>query len=78
MRKWRFSAPKHAVWLTSSGIISLALGIKMNILLFLPGLLVLLFQYKGAIGTIVSVGMIAIIQASPFSRGQNIFSDTAR
>lgn len=43
---------------------SLALGIKMNILLFLPGLLVLLFQYKGAMGTVVSLGIIAVIQVS--------------
>ncbi|GHJ86063.1 hypothetical protein NliqN6_2465 [Naganishia liquefaciens] len=49
-------------WHTGVAFYALALGIKMNILLFLPGLLVLLFQYKGAIGTIVSVGMIAIIQ----------------
>lgn len=44
---------------------SLALGIKMNILLFLPGLLVLLFQYKGAADTVVSLGIIIVIQVSP-------------
>ncbi|KAJ9123274.1 hypothetical protein QFC22_001472 [Naganishia vaughanmartiniae] len=44
----------------------LALGIKMNILLFLPGLLVLLFQYKGLRGTILVVCLIITIQASLF------------
>lgn len=37
----------------------------MNILLLLPGLLVLLFQYKGAVGTVMSLGIVTLIQASP-------------
>jgi alpha-1,3-mannosyltransferase len=44
----------------------LALGIKMNILLFLPGLLVLLFQYKGVRGTILLVALIVAIQVRFF------------
>lgn len=43
----------------------LALGIKMNILLFLPGLLVLLFQYKGPVGTILALSIILSIQVRP-------------
>jgi hypothetical protein len=39
----------------------------MNILLFLPGLLVLLFQYRGAIDTAISVGIIALIQVGTYS-----------
>jgi alpha-1,3-mannosyltransferase len=34
----------------------------MNILLFLPGLLVLLFQYKGPIGTVLALSIILSIQ----------------
>ena len=43
---------------------SLALGIKMNILLLLPGLLVLLFQYRGLLGTLEGLGIITMIQVS--------------
>ena len=42
----------------------MALGVKMNILLFLPGLLVLLFQHRGVYGTVESVLIIAIVQVS--------------
>lgn len=42
--------------------ISLALGVKMNILNFLPGLLVLLFQYRGIIGTVEGLSIIGLIQ----------------
>ncbi|WWD03366.1 hypothetical protein V865_001418 [Kwoniella europaea PYCC6329] len=49
-------------WRAGSILYSLALGVKMNILLFLPGLLVLLFQYRGVYGTIESVMTIVIIQ----------------
>ena len=41
---------------------SLALGVKMNILLFVPGLLVLLFQYRGIKGTIEGVLIMTVIQ----------------
>ena len=34
----------------------------MNILLFLPGLLVVLFQYRGVIGTVESAAIIASVQ----------------
>ena len=37
----------------------------MNILLFLPGFLVLLFQYRGMAGTIEAVVTIAVIQVRP-------------
>lgn len=43
---------------------SLALGIKMNILLFLPGLLVLLFQYRGLVGTLESLAIIFLVQVA--------------
>ena len=46
-------------------MISLALGIKMNVLLFVPGLLVLLFQYRGLVGTVESIFIIALIQVNP-------------
>ena len=36
----------------------------MNILLFLPGLLVLLFQYRGIVGTLEGIATIALIQVS--------------
>jgi hypothetical protein len=50
---------------------SLALGIKMNILLFLPGLWVVLFQIRGLGGMLESTAVIASIQVSlylPFCR----------
>ena len=37
----------------------------MNILLFLPGLLVLLVQYRGILGTLEGVSLIAVTQVSP-------------
>ncbi len=43
---------------------SLALGIKMNILLFVPGLAVLLVQYQGIKRTIGCLGLIALVQVS--------------
>ncbi len=36
----------------------------MNILLFLPGLLVMLFQYRGVLGPLEAISLIAIIQVS--------------
>ncbi|WWC61969.1 uncharacterized protein I303_104555 [Kwoniella dejecticola CBS 10117] len=49
-------------WRIGCALFSLALGVKMNILLFLPGLLVLLFQYRGIYGTLEGVSLIALIQ----------------
>lgn len=62
---YRWDSPKSTLILYS-----LALGIKMNILLFFPGLLVLLFQYRGIFGTIESIALIAsvqVIQLTPLS-----------
>ncbi|WVW84139.1 hypothetical protein I302_106168 [Kwoniella bestiolae CBS 10118] len=56
-------------WRAGSVLFSLALGVKMNILLFLPGLLVLLFQYRGVYGTIegiMTIGAIQILLPSPY------------
>ncbi|WWC89131.1 uncharacterized protein L201_004049 [Kwoniella dendrophila CBS 6074] len=49
-------------WRIGCTLFSLALGVKMNILLFLPGLLVLLFQYRGLYGTIEGIVLISAIQ----------------
>ncbi|BEI82001.1 hypothetical protein CcaverHIS002_0211610 [Cutaneotrichosporon cavernicola] len=49
-------------WKIGSFLFSLALGIKMNILLFLPGLLVVLFQFRGAVGTLDSLVIISLVQ----------------
>ena len=46
-------------------MISLALGVKMNILLFLPGLWVVLFQIRGLGGMLESTAVIASIQVRP-------------
>ena len=43
----------------------LALGIKMNILLFLPGAWVVLFQIRGLGGMLESTAVIALIQVIP-------------
>ncbi|WOO81107.1 Dol-P-Man:Man(5)GlcNAc(2)-PP-Dol alpha-1,3-mannosyltransferase [Vanrija pseudolonga] len=51
-------------WKVASLVYSLALGVKMNILLTLPGLLVILFQNRGAFGTVDSVVLIAITQVA--------------
>ncbi|ORY32891.1 ALG3 protein-domain-containing protein [Naematelia encephala] len=49
-------------WRLGSVVYSLALGVKMNILLFLPGLLVLSFQHRGLIKTLQNLTIITIIQ----------------
>ncbi|CAK9785734.1 ALG3-domain-containing protein [Cutaneotrichosporon oleaginosum] len=49
-------------WKIGSFLFSLALGVKMNILLFLPGLLVVLFQSRGAVGTLDSLIIIGFVQ----------------
>ncbi|WVO15927.1 hypothetical protein L204_103592 [Cryptococcus depauperatus] len=51
-------------WRLSCVMFSLAMGVKMNILLFLPGLLVLLFQYRGLVGLVESIGLILAIQVA--------------
>jgi hypothetical protein len=53
----------------------MALGVKMNILLFLPGLLVLLFQYQGVIHGTICIALIAIVQVN-FSLTCRSLSDT--
>lgn len=48
---------------------SLALGVKMNVLLFLPGLLVLLFTHNGVLPSVIPLASIALVQiflAAPF------------
>ncbi|AAW46504.1 alpha-1,3-mannosyltransferase, putative [Cryptococcus deneoformans JEC21] len=49
-------------WRLGCVLFSLALGVKMNILNFLPGLLVLLFQYRGIVGTVEGLSIIGLIQ----------------
>lgn len=39
----------------------------MNILLFLPGLLVLLVQYRGLLGTLEGISLIVIVQVHPLN-----------
>jgi hypothetical protein len=46
---------------------SLALGVKMNILLFLPGAWVMLFQIRGLGGMLESTAVIALIQVLSFA-----------
>lgn len=41
---------------------SLAVGVKMNILLFAPGLLLLLLQANGVVGTAVCLSICAAVQ----------------
>ncbi|GFZ46746.1 Asparagine-linked glycosylation protein 6 [Saitozyma sp. JCM 24511] len=56
-------------WRIGCVVFSLALGVKMNILLFLPGLICLLFQYRGLVGTLEGVLTIVAVQVllpSPF------------
>lgn len=43
-------------------IYSLAVGVKMNILLFAPGLLLLLLQAKGIAGTVLCLSICAVVQ----------------
>ncbi|KAI8139572.1 glycosyltransferase [Fennellomyces sp. T-0311] len=59
----------HRRWLYSSVLFSVALSIKMNVLLFFPAFGILLWQSLGAWITIVHLGIIAAIQvglAYPF------------
>jgi hypothetical protein len=49
-------------------VASLALGVKMNILLFVPGLLVVMVQYRGIMRTIGNMGIIVLVQVSSIAR----------
>ncbi|WWD17107.1 hypothetical protein CI109_101544 [Kwoniella shandongensis] len=63
------SGKTKSAWRIGVALFSLALGVKMNILLFVPGLLVLLFQYRGIYGLLegaVSVAAIQALLAAPF------------
>lgn len=51
-------------WLTASAIYSLAVGIKMNVLLFAPGLLVLFLELLPFSRVIVCLSLCALIQVS--------------
>lgn len=56
---------------------SLALGVKMNALLFLPGLAVLLVQHTGVLGTLECLGVIAAVQVRPlFPHRRRALSNT--
>ena len=60
---WRCANPQ----LGGGADSSLALGVKMNILLFLPGLLVLAAQHRGLFGSIEMATLIASVQVSHFN-----------
>ncbi|PWY98660.1 ALG3-domain-containing protein [Testicularia cyperi] len=51
-------------WVTSAFVLSLALGIKMNVLLFLPGLVVACFVQTGFSGTAAYLFAILAVQAA--------------
>jgi alpha-1,3-mannosyltransferase len=51
-------------WTLSSVMFSLALSIKMNVLLFFPAFGIVLWQVLGAYGTIGQLGLMALIQAA--------------
>ncbi|ORY57676.1 glycosyltransferase [Leucosporidium creatinivorum] len=66
---WTSEKKKRSTWTTGTILFSLALSVKMNLLLFLPGLLFLLFTTLGAISTVVHVATIILVQvllAAPF------------
>lgn len=50
----------------------MALGVKMNILLFAPGLLVLLVQYRGIKTTFRHIWDILLVQVSSEPFGDNL------
>jgi alpha-1,3-mannosyltransferase len=59
--------------LRSRANIRMALGVKMNILLFLPGAWVMLFQIRGLGGMLESTAVIALIQVRPvYSKSTSI------
>ncbi|EIW70538.1 hypothetical protein TREMEDRAFT_68105 [Tremella mesenterica DSM 1558] len=64
-------------WRVGSVLFSMALGVKMNILLFLPGLLVLLVQYRGIFGTLESTAIMASIQVRNVIASPSLFFITA-
>lgn len=49
-------------WKWSAVLFSLGLGVKMNVLLFLPGLAAAVFYYRGLPGAVSYVAMIAFVQ----------------
>ncbi|CAM9578312.1 unnamed protein product [Choristocarpus tenellus] len=56
-------------WRAGSAVYSLAVGVKMNILLFAPGLLLLLLQANGLSGAIVCLaicGSVQLVLGAPF------------
>lgn len=59
--RWEVGLYQHDPWAYFN---SLAIGVKMNILLFVPGLAVLLVQYQGIKRTIGCFGLMALIQVS--------------
>lgn len=63
-------------WKVGSFVYSLALGVKMNVLLFLPGLLVVLFQYRGAFGVVDSLLIMGFVQVG--LGGYYFFEDFAQ
>lgn len=52
----------YSKWKIGSVVFSLALAVKMNILLFIPGLVVLMFQYRGFFGTLDGLIITTFIQ----------------
>lgn len=53
---------QRAWWNTGCITFSLAVGVKMNILLFAPGLLLLLLQAHGVVGAALHIAVCAIVQ----------------
>ncbi|XP_065182149.1 dol-P-Man:Man(5)GlcNAc(2)-PP-Dol alpha-1,3-mannosyltransferase-like isoform X1 [Sycon ciliatum] len=51
-------------WTTGCAVFSLAVSVKMNILLFAPGLGILLLQSLGPVRTFVNIAMCAVIQVA--------------
>ncbi|KAM0747320.1 ALG3-domain-containing protein [Meredithblackwellia eburnea MCA 4105] len=63
---WTGKKPR---WVAGSMVFSLALGIKMNFLLYLPGLLVLLFLHVGilpSIPSLISIISVQLLLSFPF------------
>jgi len=52
----------HDRWTIGCVLYSLAVGVKMNVLLFAPGLLILLLQRFGPRGTALRLGVCALVQ----------------
>lgn len=54
---------------------SLAVGVKMNILLFAPGLLLLLLQANGIAGAAVCLSICAAVQVKAIALYGGVFED---